>query len=376
MNSPIPILLLNYDLRFGGSERQLTEVAVHLDRRRFAPHVGCIRLQGGRRGELERAGVPLVEFSFPSFASLDHVRAGRRLATYLRRHRIQLLHSFDVPGTMFGVPVGFLSRLPVVLSSQRAFRELTRGRGRKVLRFTDRMVDGVVVNSANLRKHLAEHNGLPLERTTLIYNSVDVERFTPDAANAAPVLPDCRVVIGSTAMLRPEKGVGDLVEAFAQIAGKFPEAGLLLVGSGPLYEPIQARIAELGLADRVHMAGGVTDVLPWLRRMSIFVLPSLSEALSNSLLEAIASGCAAVASEVGGNPELVRAGETGLLFAPGDRGQLAERLALLVQDAGERERFAAAGRRFVQENFSRQRALDAFQDLYWEKLRQAGVVAA
>ncbi|MEO5924506.1 MAG: glycosyltransferase [Bryobacteraceae bacterium] len=371
MNPPVPILLLSYDLRFGGSERQLAEVAQHLDRSRFRPHVGCIRLQGGRRAELERAGVPLVEFSFPSFASGQCVMAGQRLRTYIRRHRIQLVHSFDVPGTMFGMPFGFLSRVPVLLSSQRAFRELTPGFEHRLLRFTDRLVDGVVVNSANLRAHLAKSDRLHLSRTTLIYNSVDLDRFTPGAG--ADVLPQCSIVIGSTAMLRPEKGVLDLVEAFAQVAARDARVGLLLVGSGPLYEPIKARVRELGLSDRCHMAGGVTDVLPWLRRMDVFVLPSLSEALSNSLLEAMAVGCAAVASEVGGNPELVAEGETGRLFAAGDVQQLAERL-LSLTETEVRQPLAARGQAFVRGRFSRAASLGAMADFYQQKLQHAGVV--
>lgn len=374
MNSPVPILLLSYDLRFGGSERQLAEVAQYLDRSRFVPHVGCIRLQGGRRGELERAGVPLVEFSFPSFKSRDCLAAGWRLRTYIRRHRIRLIHSFDVPGNMFGMPFGFLARFPgknpVLLSSQRAFRELTPGFEHQVLRFTDRFVDGVVVNSSNLRKHLEQSDNLPLSFTTLIYNSVDLERFKP--GRAVNVLPDCRVVIGSTAMLRPEKGVRDLVEAFAIVAARDPSIGLLLVGSGPLYEPIKARIQELGLTSRVHMAGGITDVLPWLRRMDIFVLPSLSEALSNSLLEAMAVGCCAVASEVGGNPELVREGETGHLFTAGDVKQLAQRLESLTGNDDERTQLASAGQAFVRGNFSRAASIGAMADLYQRLLAKAG----
>lgn len=371
MSGPVPILLMNYDLRFGGTERQLTEVALHLDRSRFAPHVGCIRLQGGRRGELERGGVPLAEFSFPSFASWRSVAAARRLSVYMRRHRIRLLHTFDVPSTIFGVPAGFCSRIPVVLSSQRAFRELTPGMQHRLLRVMDKLVDGVVVNSANLRQHLEQQDRLSSRHTTLVYNSVDLNRFTPGAG--AEVLKDCSVVIGSTAMLRPEKGVGDLVEAFAQVAVRHPEVGLLLVGWGPLYEPLRARVQALGIANRCHFAGGVTDVLPWLRRMDVFVLPSLSEALSNSLLEAMAVGCAAVATEVGGNPELVCAGETGVLFAPGEVRSLSEKLQTLVEDRELRMRLAVAGQSFVRRQFSRENSLRTLTDLYNAQLLRAGM---
>src|SRR5207247_2076210 len=176
-------------------------------------------------------------FSFPSFASWQALAAASRLRTYLRRHRISLVHSFDVPATIFAVPVAAACRIPVVLSSQRAYRELTPGASGRMLRLTDLLVDGTVVNSANLRQHLIKHDGLKAARLALVYNSIDVERFAPvsePSPERAEVLAGCSLVIGSTAMLRPEKGVATLVEAFASLAHKAPSAGLLLVGVGSL----------------------------------------------------------------------------------------------------------------------------------------------
>ena len=370
---PVPILLMTYDLRFGGAERQLSEAALYLDRSRFTPHIACIRMQGGCRAELERKGVPLVEFSFPSFASWQALAAASRLRTYLRRHRIRLVHSFDVPATLFAVPVAAACRIPVVLSSQRAYRELTPGASGRLLRLTDLLVDGTVVNSANLREHLIKHDGLKASRLALVYNTIDIERFAPVSEGSperTEVLAGWSPVIGSTAMLRPEKGVDTLVEAFASLTRKAPTAGLLLVGGGPLQVRLEARIRELGLEDRVYFAGPVTDVLPWLRRMDIFVLPSLSEALSNSLLEAMSAGCPAVASQTGGNPELVLEGQTGYLFQPGDAADLTGKLQLLAGDPALRARLATAGRAFIAQNFSRERSLGLLSDLYTRHLER------
>jgi len=370
VNRPIPILLMSYDLRIGGTERQLAETALHLDRSLFSPHVACIRLQGRRRAEVERAGVPLVEFSFPSFASWRVLAAARRMAVYLKRHEIQLVHSFDVPANLFGVPVARASRVPVVLSSQRAYRELTPGVYHRLLRFTDKLVDGTVVNSAALRQHLQESDGIRDERLALVYNSLDPQLFSMDVERS-PVLPHCDHIIGSTAVLRPEKGVATLVEAFVRLAPRFPSAGLLLVGGGPLSRDLEARIQGLGLRERVHFAGPVTNVGPWLRRMDVFVLPSLSEALSNSLLEAMAVGSAVVASRVGGNLELIQDPER--LFRPGDAADLADKLAPLLADPTRRERASEADRAFVLKEFSRENAMRLLTDLYAKHLRRKGL---
>jgi glycosyltransferase involved in cell wall biosynthesis len=258
-----------------------------------------------------------------------------------------------------------------VLSSQRAYRELTPGIYHKGLRFTDRLVDGTVVNSAALREHLIKTDSIAPDNLLLCYNSVDLEHYTPHGARAE-VLKNSWPVIGSTAVLRPEKGAGTLIEAFAPIARRYPSVGLLLVGGGPMQSQLEARAVELGIAEQCHFAGPVSDVAPWLRRMDMFVLPSLSEALSNSLLEAMAVGCAVVASDVGGNPELVRDGDTGRLFRAGDAADLAGVLQDLVEDSGASATLRDRGRSFVTQMFSREASLGRLASLYVSKLQSKG----
>src|SRR5260370_16558400 len=107
-------------------------------------------MQGGCRAELERKGVPLAEFSFPSFASWQALAAASRLRTYLRRHRIRLVHSFDVPATIFAVPVATACGIPVVLSSHRAYRELTPAPSHPLFPLTALLAHGPVSTPSNL----------------------------------------------------------------------------------------------------------------------------------------------------------------------------------------------------------------------------------
>ena len=146
MSEPVPILLMARELGLGGTERQLTEIARALDRRKFTPHVGCLHAEGLRGAELEAAGVPIVRFPVQSLYRPSTLSAARGMGRYLKLHRIQLVHTFDVPMNLFGVPVARVYHTPVVLSSQRAFRDLTPGIHRRLLRVTDRLVHGVVVN--------------------------------------------------------------------------------------------------------------------------------------------------------------------------------------------------------------------------------------
>ena len=350
------------ELGLGGTERQLAEIAAALDRREFTPHVGCFTGGGFRAQELREAGVPILELGVKSFVSGSAVVGARKMGAYVKAQGIRLVHGFDVPADLFAVPVARWYGAEVVLSSQRAHRALTPGVTRRLLGITDRMVDGIVVNSRAVARELAGE-GVKEGLIRLAYNGVDTEHFRRGGERASLPWAEAEVVIGIVCALRPEKGLETLVEAFERVRAKRAGVRLAIVGSGPMLGELQRR-AGAGC----HFEPAVKDVAPWLRAMDIFVLPSLSEALSNSLMEAMACGCCAVASAVGGNPELVEEGRTGLLFPAGDAGALAERLERLVADAELRQRLAEGGAGLMRERFTRAMAARRMGEIYREFL--------
>jgi glycosyltransferase involved in cell wall biosynthesis len=287
------------------------------------------------------------------------------MGAYLFRHQIPLVHAFDVPLDLFAVPVARCFRTPVVLSSQRAHRSLTPGATRHLLRATDRIVDGIVVNSQAVARELTGEDGVPPSMLRLAYNGLDTAVFRPDGERAELPWDGTPTVIGIVCALRPEKGLEILMEAFHRVKAERPEVKLLFVGSGPMLPRLQALAG-----DDCHFQPAQRNVAPWLRAMDIFVLPSLSEALSNSLMEAMGCGCCPVASRTGGNPELVTDGETGLLFPVGDASALARSLALLLDQPEYRRRLAAHARRRMLEHFTRERAARAMAAIYHEFLER------
>ena len=369
------------ELGLGGTERQLAETALALDRTRFAPHVGCFRPGGFREAELRYAGVPVLELGVRSLVSPSALTAARRLGRYLASHNIRLVHTFDVPLDLFGVPVARLFRSPVVLSSQRAHRALTPGATRHLLRLTDRIADGIVVNCRSVARELVSQDGVPHSQIHLAYNGIDTDVFCPEGAVAEAPWLDATLsatgsatvsatVIGVVCALRPEKGLPILLEAFARVRSRHPEARLLVVGSGPMLAELEARARALELAADCRFQSATQNVAEWLRVMDIFVLPSLSEALSNSLMEAMACGCCAIASDTGGNPELVRDGETGLLFPTGDITSLAARLDGMLANRDTRRCLASHGAQFMREHFSREAAARRMGEIYTSYLEQ------
>lgn len=358
---PIPVLLLAQQLTQGGSERQLTETAKALNRQRFSPRTGVLRPGGLRVEELRASGVPVEEFPLYSFGSPQALVRAWELGRYIRRQGIRLVHSFDTPMNVFAMPVAKAFRAPVVLSSQRAFRELSAPTYRKALRFTDRIVDAVVVNCRALEKHLIEEEGVAPERIRLCYNGIDTDSFRPVSRE-----PREELVIGVVCALRPEKSLPTLVEAFARVHR--PGLRLLIVGSGPELEKLQELAQRLGIRKDCSFEPATSNVTPWLHGIDIFVLPSRSEALSNSLMEAMACGCAVVASRVGGNPELVEPGNTGLLFAPLDAGDLTAQLRILIDQPDARLTMAENGCRKIHQKFRLSDAARRMTEIYLEFL--------
>ncbi len=364
MNPPVPVLLLTHNLGIGGSERQMTEVAKALDRRLFQPHVACFHTSGLRAVELRDSGVPVLRLPVTSFASLSALRGGWELIRYIRRNGIQLVHSFDVPLNIFAAPFAWLTRTPVVLTSQRAHRLLTPGLYHRLLRITDHFADGIVVNCEFMRQHLVEEERVPRGLIHLCYNGIDTSVFCPGPREPHPELIGASPVVGVVCALRPEKGLPILVRAFAQIAREYHAAKLVIVGSGPMLHELQNLASELQISKACLFVPATNDVVTWLRRMDVFVLPSLSEALSNSLMEAMACGCCIVASRVGGNPELTGESERGLLFEPGDVSSLGAVLQQIVEQPDVRIRLESAARNFLLAGFTIHESVECMQRIY------------
>ncbi len=356
-------MLMARELGPGGTERQLTEIARALDPSRFAVHAAYFR-EGIRCDELRHSGIPLLRLKVTSFRRPSAAAGAWQLRSYIRQHKIRVVHTFDYPLNCFGVPVARAARVPVVLSSQRAERKLTPAPYLRVLRATDRLVTGIVINSEAIRKEMIANEHVPASRLHLCYNGIDTAQFHSEGRTRVPELAQASLVIGVLCLLRPEKNLETLIEAFATVSKENRNLRLTILGSGPELARLEKIARELGVFERCLFQPAVLDVAGWLKSIDIFVLPSISEALSNSLMEAMACGCACIASRTGGNPELIRDGETGLLFTPGHSEDLVEKLRCLLDDPGLRCRLSHSGSRFIRERFSLAASVSRMQDIY------------
>lgn len=166
------------ELHHGGIERDVTKIAMHLDRERFEPHVGTYQPQGMRFEELKRANIPVLHLPVSSLVSPSVFSAATLMRQYIQKHRIQLVHAYDTSAA-FVVPVARFARVSAVLSSTLGHRNLCDQRTRSLLRWTDKIVDAVVVNCEAMRHHMIEDEGFSAQRIELCYNGVDTREFFP-----------------------------------------------------------------------------------------------------------------------------------------------------------------------------------------------------
>ena len=361
---PWPVLLMARELNLGGSERQMTEIAKSLDRSRFEPHVGCFRPEGMRGEELRAAGIPVIDFPVYSYMSPAALRAAAQLAAYIRRHRIRIVHTWDYPLNVFAVPVARLFTSSVAISSQRAHRELTPSLYKHLQHLSDRLTHAIVVNCKFLQKHLEQDEKIPPHRIHLCYNGIDLDRFRALPAMRRPSLQDTSLVIGTVCALRPEKSLPTLLQSFAAVRRLREGMKLAIVGSGSMLGELQSLASTLGIAADCVFEPATEQVAEWLQSIDIFVLPSRTEAFSNSIMEAMACGRAVIASNVGGNPELVKDGATGLLFEAEDAAGLAASLTKLIENENLRLKLAAAGQRMIHESFSNAASARRMAEIY------------
>jgi glycosyltransferase involved in cell wall biosynthesis len=341
----------------GGTERQLSEFAKAIDRDRFEPHVVCFKCDSAKADELTAHGVKVVQIPVTSYAGQGIHRHAAAFYRYVRRHGIQLFHAFDMPLAIFGAPLARMAGVPVVLTSVRGRRELHNATHQRLLTVTDRLTDGIVANSTSLVDHLLER-GVPRHLLRLCHNGLDLSRFPH--VDRDPTRP---LTIGSVSMLRPEKNLDLLIRAFALLENR-ESLRLRLTGSGSMLESLVATAGSLGIERLVSFQPATVDVAPEYRKIDIFVLPSLSEGLSNSIMEAMACECCVAASAVGGNLELVENEVRGLLFDPSNVDSLANVLRRLTTDAVLRQRLAQRGAAFIREGFSMDRSARTMEAIY------------
>ncbi|MEX1194904.1 MAG: glycosyltransferase [Dehalococcoidia bacterium] len=377
-NQPkLSVCLLINDLRIGGAERQLVELARGLNKERF--RVLVVTLYSGEPVEADldnRDGVDLV--------SLERKRkwdfgAAMRLAGMLKREEVDIIQPFLTPATALGLTAAMIARTPIKIATERCGVRLNTSVGNKLYRYVEdrlaRFADVIVPNSEAGAAYLRSR-GVREDKVRVIYNGVAPERTTctpadRDAARASLGVRADEPVVGIVANLTPAKDHETFLLAASIMKRHVPSTRFLIVGDGPLREQLEERARDLGLGASAIFAGHRTQIAPYIGAMDVAVLSSCDhEGCSNFLLEAMGLSRPIVATDIGGNRELFASSEAGLFVSPGDAVAMATATLRVLTSPALATRLGDRGRAAFERRFTLPTMVRAYENLYlglWER---------
>jgi sugar transferase (PEP-CTERM/EpsH1 system associated) len=379
VTAPALIAHVIYKLDVGGLENGLVNLVNRLPADRFRHAIVCLTGHTSFRERIGRADTQLISIE---------KRPGKDPAAYLRFHRIlrglrpRILHTRNL-GTIDMQWIGFTAGVPARVHGEHGWTaDDPQGMDRRNLqirRACRPVIHRWLGMSQDIERWLADDVRVPKDRIRQLYNGVQADRFTPNGLLPAdlPWSPSAdSVTIGTVGRLDPVKNQASLISAVHRILERRPHLRsrlkLIMAGDGPLRTDLERMIERLGIARSVWLPGGRADVPALLRAMDIFALPSLNEGISNTVLEAMATGRPVVATSVGGNPELVVKGQTGVLYAGDVPTELDEALLGYVDDPAKRAEHGRAGRVRVLERFSLDSMVAKYAEFYEEMLVVGG----
>jgi L-malate glycosyltransferase len=372
MSNQIRVFHLIKSLGRGGAETLLVETLRSADRTRYDYRYGyLVPWKHALVGDLQAQGAEVTCLAGGGTASL--ALAAPRIARQLRTWGADILHChLPVAGTL-GRLAGRLAGVPVVYTEHNRmenYRTLTRRAALATWGLQQRVVAVSAAVAASIGRHAGDN--VPV---TVVRNGVDISHFQRSAEStsvrAMLGLPTSAPVIGTVAVFRQAKRLDLWLEAAAAIKRELPDACFVLVGDGPLREQVEQDIRRHGLSGAVSLPGLLTDVRRYLDTFDLFMMSSDVEGLPVAVLEAMAMECPVLSTAVGGVPEVIRDGETGLLVERGDVRALASAAIAVLRDAGTRRAMARRAREHVVSEHSIERMTRDLEMLYADVITRA-----
>lgn len=363
------VMSITWNLMRGGTEGQCARTAMEACRQGFVHRVGVFRKEGFLLPAVEARCGPVYLFDIRKMYGPSTWFAIRRLARYLRKEKIEVLHLWDMDACLFGARAARLAGIPY-LTSRRDMGEIYPWYKMRKLRKVEAKAARVIVNAVAILKAAAE-DGVDEKKLCRVPNLLDIQEF--DALAQEPyagldhIPPGIRVVM--VARLDAEKDVMNFVQAASYIQQAGGKARFIVVGDGPDRAKAEAMVAELHLQEFVFFLGEVPHVPALLRQVQIGVLcPKSNEGLSNTILEYMAAGLPVVATDCGGNRELVVKQYNGELVPTGKSRALAQAIHRLLDDEPLRARYGQIGRAAIERQHHPAHVVDRFNAVYREVL--------
>jgi glycosyltransferase involved in cell wall biosynthesis len=358
-SSTIRVCHVSVGLCTGGLERLLVDFARFHDRTRFEMQFVALRNLGRPAEEIRDLGCDVHGIGAEQFGLVGRLRELTRL---LRQVRPDVVHTHNANPHLYGTLAARLAGVPVVVNTRHGQRFGQTAWDRRQFRWVSRLADRVIAVSEDAARLTVSDDGLPATKVARVWNGIDTERF----AYRGPTPKPWAI---SVARLSPEKDFPTLLRSVPETVIRVPDYRLRIVGDGPERPRLESLVRELHIENYVELLGERSDVPELLAQAGFFVTSSLTEGISLTLLEAMAVGLPIVATNVGGNPEIVQDGFTGRLVPAGDPAALAFAISQFCLHRNRWPDMSRAGRRRVLDHFDVRRMLRNYEASYTELLR-------
>lgn len=377
VDTRIHVMQATFGMSIGGMERVIADLCRYVDPGRFRFTVCCLSVRGPLADEVEQHGVPVLFCENQS--RLGKYLRGFELASVLRDRRVDILHTHNTTAFIDGMIGARLAGVPVTIHTDHCKNYPIERRWMLAEHLASRFVDKLVAVSHHTRDELARFEKIPADKLAVIHNGISPAPVPDEHAVALRrefgLRPD-QFVAGTVGRLEPQKGLDLLLSAVPLVAARCPDARFVVVGGGSLESALKDQARSLGIEQRVIFTGWRPDAVALMQMFDCFVQCSNFEGLPMVLLEAMARGKPIVASAVGGVPEVVEQGVTGLTIHSRNPAELSGALIRLAADPELAARFGERARERHSERFTVQAMASAYQQLYEQFLEAKKVRAA
>ncbi|MGQ9689385.1 MAG: glycosyltransferase [Desulfobaccales bacterium] len=365
----------------GGAQETVCQLVKYCDRSRFQPEVACLHGFGHYWEVLRSWGVPVFSLGPQGFARTAIPVIFGRLFRLLGRRHYNIVHTHLIGANVLAAPLAALYRVPVRITHDQTHDDVRRcsviHRGLDAL--ANRMNDHIIAVSASIHSFLCREESLPVDKISVVYNAVDLERFSADndpvtkeEARRGWGLPAQALLVGGVGRLHYQKNFPLFLHVAAKVSARLPEAQFVIAGEGSERRALEDLSRRLGLTSRMRFLGFVKDMPRLYQCLDLLLLTSHFEGTPLTVLEAMAMGVPVVASRVDGVAEVVEDGRDAMLAPPGEPEIFIQQVCRVLQDEELGWRLSRAGREKVQRRFSAEamvRQVEALYDRYLEKGR-------
>jgi glycosyltransferase involved in cell wall biosynthesis len=373
--TPLKVIHLVEDMKIGGAERIIADIVLGLDRKKYDASVWCVTRGGETATELTEKG---IEVKILGISTYRNPLNTFKLTRLLKAARPDIVHTHGYFASVIGRLAARRAGIPVILAHVHSTYWEYRKRHLMIERKLSRFTHKIICCSKAVESFVNNTEKITDNKTTVIYNGVDEERFSPHQSptsiRAEFGMDDEAAVVGTVSSLTPHKGHEYLIQAASLLLGTLPSVKFLIVGDGPLRKRLEDQAKNLNIHPAVIFTGARKDIPEILTLMDVFVLPSHTrEGLGLAIIEAMAAERPVVATDIGGIPEAINDSETGLLVPPGDPEGLAKAIIELLQNPKKAKEMGEKGRTRVKEKFTTKKMLSEIEHVYQSLISQKEV---